>query len=63
MDTELPPVEYIPCVLRVNRFAAQRWYRAQELPAARIGKAYPGSREGLEKWYEGKLLENAGGIP
>ncbi|HUV52487.1 MAG TPA: hypothetical protein VMW64_05370 [Dehalococcoidia bacterium] len=63
METELPPVEYIPGVLKISKFAAQRWYRAQELPVARIGKAYLGDREGLEKWYEGKLLENAGGIP
>ncbi len=57
MEDELLSVEDITRILKVSRATAQRWCRDRKLPAVKIGKAYRVRREDLDKWYEGKLLQ------
>ncbi len=58
-EDELLSVDGITRILKVSRTTIQWWYRAQKLPAAKIGKAYRIRKEDLDKWYEGKLIEAA----
>jgi excisionase family DNA binding protein len=57
METELLSVDDITKILRISKGTAQRWCRDRRLPAAKIGKAYRIRKQDLDKWYEGKLLD------
>ena len=58
-EYELLSVDGIARTLMVSRPTIQRWCHAQKLPAAKIGKACRIRKEGLDKGYEGKLIEAA----
>ena len=58
METELLSVDDLTRLLRISKGTVQRWCRDRKLPAAKIGKAYRIRKEDLDRWYEGKLLED-----
>lgn len=51
---ELLTVTQVMDYLKVCRATVQRWCKAGELPAVKIGKEYRIRRSDLEFWYEGK---------
>ena len=57
MEGELLSVEDVTRILKMSRGTVQRWCHDRKLPAAKIGKAYRIRKEDLDKWYEGKLLQ------
>ncbi len=58
-EGELLSVEEMARILKVSKPTIQRWCRDRKIPAVKIGKAYRIRKDGLERWYEEKLV---GGI-
>jgi excisionase family DNA binding protein len=59
METDLLSADYIDRILSIGKITAQRWYRERSVPAARIGKSYRITKDGLDRRYEGMLLVHA----
>ncbi|MCX6020596.1 MAG: helix-turn-helix domain-containing protein [Chloroflexi bacterium] len=55
---ELLTVTQVMDYLKVCRATVQRWCKAGELPAVKIGKEYRIRRVELDRWYEGKRTAN-----
>ncbi|MFP4640803.1 MAG: helix-turn-helix domain-containing protein [Dehalococcoidia bacterium] len=61
MDPDyLLSTEEVGEILKVSKVTIQRWCHEGKIPAAKIGKSYRINKDDLDRWFKGKLLENAG---